>query len=105
MPSRAGQWQADAIGVEQPSNDPAPLYVTVEDTAGNLATVTHPDSRVTGMPNWQQWLIPFSLLDGVSTDRVRALHIGVGDPDDPTPTGKGLMFVDDIWFGHPADDQ
>ena len=29
-----GAWQAQAIGVAQPTNDPAPLYVAVQDSAG-----------------------------------------------------------------------
>jgi hypothetical protein len=97
-----GAWTADAIGVEQPSNDPAPLYVAVEDTAGNVAVVTHPDPAAVGAATWQQWLIPYSDLTGVNLSRVAFMYIGVGDRDNPTADGAGLIFVDDIAYGHPA---
>ena len=40
-----GTWQALAIGAAMPSNDPAPLYVTVEDKAGKKKTVVNAECR------------------------------------------------------------
>jgi hypothetical protein len=30
------------------------------------------------------------------------MYIGIGDRDNPTAGGTGLIFIDDIGFGKPA---
>ena len=97
----AGNWQVAEIGVEQPTggNDLETMYVVVEDTGGNVAVVTHPDAAVRS--GWTEWLIPFSDLAGVNLNNVRTLTIGLGDRDNPSAGGSGLVFIDDIGFGHP----
>jgi hypothetical protein len=100
--SVTGAWEVATIGVEQPSNDPDRLYVAVADTNGRLAVVTHPDPEATVLVDWQEWQIPLSALAGVNMARVETMYLGVGDPDNPLPAGTGLVFVDDIWVGHPA---
>ena len=98
----SGTWQVQAIGVEQPGNDAASLYVAVEDTSGHVATVMHPDAAATLTTAWQQWQIPLSDFAGVNMTRVQMLSVGVGDPDNPSADGTGLVYIDDIAFGHPA---
>jgi hypothetical protein len=97
-----GGWTVETIGVEQPSNDPAPLYVTVEDSAGRTATVAYPDAEATVKADWQAWSIPLDTFGGVNMAAVKAMTIGVGDPDGAPTTGTGLLYVDDILVGHPA---
>jgi hypothetical protein len=98
-----GSWEIAEIGVAQPTgNDIAPLYVALEDTSGNVAVVTHPDANVVGKSGWNEWLISYSDLAGVNLDRVAIMYIGVGDRDNPTAGGTGLVFIDDIGYGHPA---
>ena len=58
--SVTGQWQNAEIGVAQPSNDPAPLYVAVEDKAGHKKLVVHPSPEAVTTVAWQEWRIPFS---------------------------------------------
>jgi hypothetical protein len=77
------------------SNGPAPLYVTVEDSAGQTATVTHPDPAVARSYRWTEWSIPSADLAGVNLARVRKLTVGLGEPS--TPSGAGLLYVDDIY--------
>ncbi len=98
-----GQWQAEAIGVEQPGNDPAPLYVVIEDSMGRSATVAHPDELAIAGVSWQPWLIPLSEFTaaGVNVGAVKMMVIGVGDRGNPTPGGAGTVYVDDIQFGRP----
>jgi len=101
--SVTGSWQVEAIGVEQPSNDPAPLYVALEDTGGHVAVVKHPDEGAVGAAaDWQQWQIPHSAFTGVNLGSVRTMVIGVGDRDNPQAGGAGLLYVDDILVGHPG---
>ncbi len=98
----SGQWQTEDIGGGQlPSNDPEPVYVRVEDTSGNTATVVDPDAEVAVSLSWQEWQIPFSDLSGVNLSRVHSLTIGVGNPDSPAPGGAGILYIDDIGFGSP----
>jgi hypothetical protein len=102
-----GDWQVEAIGVEQPSNDAAPLYVAVEDDSGHTKSVVHADTAAVQTIEWQQWLISFSDFTsaGISLSRVKRMSIGVGDPGNPTPGGAGVIYIDDIGVGHPLSSQ
>jgi len=97
-----GQWQVAAIGVAQPSNDAAPLYAAVEDSAGQVKSLTHPDPAAVQTINWQKWRIPLSELAGVNLAGVKKMSIGVGDRNNPKAGGKGVIYLDDIGFGHPV---
>jgi len=100
----AGAWEVQEIGASQPVNDPAPLYVTIQDAAGKSGTVVHDDPAATLLDSWQPWQIPLSEFTsaGVNMARVKKMFIGVGNAANPTPGGAGLLYIDDIGFGHPA---
>ncbi|MDY0355928.1 MAG: LamG-like jellyroll fold domain-containing protein [Sedimentisphaerales bacterium] len=87
---------------ETPGNDPAPLYVAVEDRAGRTAVVTHPDPEATVLMEWQTWEIPFSTLDGVAMNNVAVMYIGVGNRSNPVAGGSGRIYVDEIGVGRPG---
>ena len=91
-----------AATADQPGNDPAALYVAVEDTAGHVAVAVHPDAAATTATQWQVWSIPFSDLSGIDLTRVKVLYIGVGDRENPASGGAGIIYIDDILVGHPA---
>ncbi len=97
-----GNWQVAEIGVAQPTegNAPESLYVAIEDGAGRVATVTNPDLAIRS--GWNEWQIPFSDLAGVDLGDVQMMYIGLGDQDNPSMGGTGLVFIDDIAYGHPA---
>jgi hypothetical protein len=78
------------------------LYVAVEDTSGSVAVVSHPDENIVTQAGWSEWAIPYSDLGAVNLGRVATLTIGVGDRDNPTAGGSGLIFIDDVGFGHPS---
>ncbi len=101
-----GQWQNEAIGIEQPSNDPAPLYVTIEDGSGRAETVTHPDEAAVGLDSWLPWEIPLSTFgsNGLDVTDVKKMYIGIGDRDNPSSTGMGLLYIDDIQLGRSAEE-
>ncbi len=100
-----GPWQVEAIGVPQPSNDAAPLYVAVEDSAGKAKSLTHPDPAAVQSIEWQKWMIPLSEFQGVNLAGVKKLTIGVGDRTNPRAGGKGVIYFDDIGVGHPQSSQ
>jgi len=81
-------------------NAPDTLYVALEDSAGHLAVVRHEDSDALAIADWQEWNIPLSAFSGVNLASVKKMVIGVGDPDNPTSSGAGLIYIDDIQFGH-----
>jgi len=90
--------------IGQADNVPEPLYVAIADATGAVAVVTHPDANITTAPDWTEWLIPYSDLAGVNLSRVAIMYIGIGDRDNPTAGGTGLIFIDDVAYGHPAVD-
>ena len=96
-----GQWQTEAVGIEQLSNDPEPLYVVVQDNAGNSAVVSHPDVEASTAAAWQEWDIPLADLTaaGVDMTSVKTLSVGVGDRTSPVAGGAGIVYIDDIQIG------
>jgi regulation of enolase protein 1 (concanavalin A-like superfamily) len=99
-----GSWNVQAIGVAQPANEAAPLYVTVQDSAGKSRMIVHPDPAATTLATWQAWRIPLSDLSagGVKLTAVKKLVLGVGDRSNPKSDGAGKLLIDDIGVGHPA---
>ncbi|UCD51240.1 MAG: discoidin domain-containing protein [Phycisphaerales bacterium] len=87
---------------DTPGNDPASVYLAVEDGAGRIQVVTFPDPQATTLTQWQSWEIPFSELGSLSLNNVDYLYIGVGDRDNPSAGGTGILYVDDILVGHPG---
>jgi hypothetical protein len=102
--SVTGSWQVQAIGVAQPANEAAPLYVAVQDSAGKSKVITHPDPAATTLATWQAWRIPLTEFSagGVKLTAVKKLILGVGDRSNPKADGAGKLFIDDIGVGHPA---
>ena len=100
--SVSGDWRIAEIGVAQPTgNDVAPLYVALEDTSGNVAVVRHPDESIVAKSGWNAWLIPLSDFAGANLSRAAVIYIGVGDRDNPTAGGAGMVFIDDVGYGTP----
>jgi hypothetical protein len=85
------------------ANEAAPLYVTVEDSAGRAATVTDPNPDAARRYTWIEWKIPLSDLGDVDATRVRKLIVGLGDRANPAPGGVGTIYVDDVYVAREAD--
>ena len=83
-------------------NDAGTLYVAVEDTSGDVAVASHPDQAVVTTEAWQEWTIPYTDLGGVNLAAVQMIYVGVGDRDNPTAGGAGLIFIDDVGYGRPV---
>jgi regulation of enolase protein 1 (concanavalin A-like superfamily) len=99
-----GSWQALAIGAAMPTNDPASLYLTVADKAGKSKTVVNADPWATTVTAWTEWRIPLSDLSaaGVNLSAIKKITIGIGDRTSPKAGAAGMLYLDDIGFGHPA---
>ncbi|MBN1361814.1 MAG: hypothetical protein JW993_14555 [Sedimentisphaerales bacterium] len=103
-----GQWQSASLTVDQPvGNQADAFYVAVEDSAGKQATFFHPDPYAVGAGTWTRWAIPLSDLGaaGVNTKAVMKIYLGVGDKTKPSQNAAGVMYIDDIAFGHPAPEE
>ena len=85
----------------QADNDPDTLYLAIEDKLGRVAVVTHPDRAVLTSTSWQEWTIPYSAFGDVRLSAVQKIILGVGDRDNPVPGGSGLIYIDDLEYGHP----
>jgi hypothetical protein len=82
-------------------NDPAPLYLSVEDSAGKAASVVHADPSAAARTAWTKWRLLLSDFAGVNLARVKTLTIGVGDRVDPKAGGTGRIYIDDISLTRP----
>jgi len=87
-------------------NNAAPLYVAIEDSAGHVAVVTHPDPDAVQAVEWQTWRISFDEISaaGVNLVAVETLYLGLGDRTNPAAGGAGLINVDAIGYGTPLRD-
>jgi hypothetical protein len=74
-------------------NDPAPLYVALEDKAGKMAMVTNPNPAAVATTVMDLWRIPMSAFAGVDLTNAAKMFIGVGDGK---PDGSGVMTFADI---------
>jgi hypothetical protein len=97
-----GSWQDVAIGMAMPTNGAAPLYLTVTDKAGKTKTVVNPNPSASATGAWTEWRIPLSDLTGVSLTTVQKITLGVGDKTSPKAGAAGMLYFDDIGYGHPA---
>ncbi len=96
----SGTWQQMWIGDDPDrTNDPASLYVVVEDKAGKKKNIVNPDAGAVNKSDWTEWRIPFSDLTSINVAAVKKLTIGVGDGK---AGGAGRLYMDDIGFGKPA---
>ena len=87
--------QSQDIGIA--SNAAAPLYLRLEDTAGHVASMTHPDGAdAVTISTWTPWDIQLSELAGVNLAGIKAMTLGLGDPQGPQTGAKGMLLVDDI---------
>jgi len=94
-------WQVQAIGVDpQKANAPDSLYVIVQDSAGKTATATNATAATSAV--WTQWKIPLSSLTGINLKSVKKMIVGAGNKANPVKSGGGMLYIDDIGFGHPA---
>jgi len=93
-------WAVGRIGSKYPyvGNDPDPVYVAVADEVGNMAVVNHPDPLVVGAALWERWDIPLSEFAsaGVDVAHITQMFIGVGDRDNPSQGGEGMLHFDDF---------
>jgi regulation of enolase protein 1 (concanavalin A-like superfamily) len=102
----SGQWQMAEIGTDHPGNSANTLYVAVEDTAGSVSIVTHPDGTDAVLSGqWRQWPIALDEFTGVNLTSVRKMSVGIGDRENPQVDGGGQMLFDDfrITQGVPVD--
>ena len=70
-----------------PGNCPEPLYVILQDSAGTVFAVEHPNPAIITVPRWVTWKISFGefIEGGVDLSRVTELIIGIGDRENPGP--------------------
>ncbi|MBN2129771.1 MAG: hypothetical protein JW741_09755 [Sedimentisphaerales bacterium] len=99
----SGTWEAAEIGVAHASNTPGPLYVALEDAAGAVGIVNHPDPDAVLLDTWQEWNVALGdfAAAGVNLGAVEAMHIGIGDRNDPQLNGAGTVTIDEIRLYKP----
>ena len=77
------------------------VYVAVEDSAGKLAVVVHPDPQITRATTWIEWKIPLADFAGVNPAKGKKMYLGIGDRANPVAGGAGRLYLDDIRVTNP----
>jgi regulation of enolase protein 1 (concanavalin A-like superfamily) len=94
-----GDWQSQDIGIK--ANSQQPLYVALQDSAGQSAVVKYSNPSATTKTTWTQWNIPLTNFTGVNLQSIQKLSIGVGDRAATQPGGAGDLYIDDIGLKLP----
>ncbi|MEN6424411.1 MAG: hypothetical protein ABFE13_03550, partial [Phycisphaerales bacterium] len=82
-------------------NDAADMHLFLSDSAGKNATVT--SATAVTAADWTRWAIPMSDFAGVNFSKIKKMVITIGDKNATTAGGSGIVFIDDIGFGHTAE--
>lgn len=75
------------------------LYVTLEDTGGNQATVAHPFTYAIQSEAWRNWIpIDLSEFSGVDISAITAMTLGIGDGANSgqIPEDRDQIYIDNI---------
>jgi hypothetical protein len=97
-------WTRQQVGVlslwirGDSSNAAERLYIAL-----NGAAVDHEDPAIVQTTTWTEWRIPLSAFadQGVSVTAVNTIAIGLGDKNNITAGGTGVLYVDDIRLYRP----
>lgn len=76
-------------------NEKGPLYVKLEDSLGNSATINHSDAAAVISTTWLEWKIPLSQFSKVAPTKIKKISVGVSRTAG-TLGGIGTIYVDDI---------
>jgi len=87
------------------ANESERMYVALEDDSSNVVVVQYSgDADDVKKQQWQEWNIPLSDFNdgGVDLHKIKGLHIGFGDRNEPEePGGTGVVYFDDIRLYRP----
>jgi hypothetical protein len=80
------------------TNSAEQLYVALEDNAGHIEVVNHPELEAVQVADWQEWNIELTQFStaGVNLAAVKKMYIGLGNRTSPMAGGTGTIFIDDI---------
>jgi len=95
-------WTHQAIGAEMPSNDAAPMYVVLNDSA----VVYHDNPNASLISEWTEWNIDLQGFadQGIDLTNVSTIGIGFGERNNPQQSeGRGLVYIDDIRLYPPLE--
>lgn len=84
------------------TNVEQPMYIRIEDAAGQEATVTHPFTYAVQSEAWRSWEIPLAEFAGVDLTAVNAMTIGTGNGTTSDQADKDVdtVFIDGIYLGY-----
>ncbi len=94
-----GDWQGVAIATAD-YNAAANMHLLIEDSAGKSGTATNAD--IVTSADWTRWAIPMSDFAGVNFGKIEKMTITIGDKNATKAGGTGMVFIDDIGYGHSA---
>lgn len=83
----------------EPDNDPETLYMGLRSSSSGVVTVGDVgDSMDLNAPQWHRFIVPLADFSagGVDLTDIQEVYIGVGNPNNPSLGGEGLLFIDTI---------
>ncbi len=80
-----------------------PLYVSVANSAGTPAVVTHGDAGAAAIRSWTEWRVQLQAFadQGITLTNVDKIAIGLGSKGGAAVGGSGTMYIDDIRLYRP----
>jgi len=90
----AGPWADQDIGIT--TNQKEPLYVALEDSAGNEAVAANGDPDAVLSSEFTEWTVSLQDFGGVDLTSVKKLALRVGDKAATQAGGQGMAYFDDV---------
>ncbi len=98
-------WTEQGVGVlslwirGDTANAAERIYVAL-----NGVAVYHDDPAAAQAAGWTEWRIPLSAFadKGVNLAAINTVSVGLGDKNNITAGGSGVLYVDDIRLYRPA---
>jgi len=90
----AGPWSDQDIGIT--TNQQEPLYVALEDSAGNEAVAANDDPNAVLLSEFTEWTVSLQDFGGVDLTSVKKLTLRVGDNAATQAGGQGTVYFDDV---------
>ncbi|MHC4434492.1 MAG: LamG domain-containing protein, partial [Planctomycetota bacterium] len=101
----AGNWTREGVTDlslwirGESDNSAEPVYIAL-----NGVAIFHDDPAIAQTTSWTEWRIPLSAFadQGVNLAAINAVSIGLGDKNNVTAGGSGVLYVDSIRLYRPA---
>lgn len=95
-----GPWNNRDIGIT--TNHQEPLFVAVQDNAGNEVVMAHEDPNAVLLSDWTKWNVELQSFGGADLTSIKKMTFRIGDKAGQQFCGTGTVYFDDVRLYLPS---